>query len=422
MPRRSRVVTALVLVLTAGALALPAFAHAAGVRFEDDDLRLSYAGAWRSVWMFNASGLSYRVADKPGSTVTATFEGDHASLIGRFGPDRGKLRVLVDGAAVADVDTYNPQRTSQATLWDSGALSAGTHTIAVEALDAKNAAATGSSVVVDAFEINGTPVQGPVPETTIEDSSDQLSRIGSWWVSKRGGASYGRAWRTKSKGASISVRFDGSGVTWFGRKDPEGGLAEVLLDGKRVAKVTQYREAVAEHVAGYSISGLSAGTHTLTVRALGRKGAGGGKKVDVDGFLVNGSPVKAYTPSPFKYKWKRYIVIDKSEFRLYWVKNGILVKTYPVALGRVGMTTPSRVWRVGIKYKTDPRGVYGPRKMRLFKRVNGRFVFTAYGIHGTNQEWVIGTRASHGCIRMYNKDVRELWKQVPVGTIVVTRD
>ena len=35
--------------------------------------------------------------------------------------------------------------------------------------------------------------------------------------------------------------------------------------------------------------------------------------------------------------------------------------------------------------------------------------------------WVIGTMASHGCIRMYNKDVLELWPQVPFGTMVITR-
>ena len=32
----------------------------------------------------------------------------------------------------------------------------------------------------------------------------------------------------------------------------------------------------------------------------------------------------------------------------------------------------------------------------------------------------IGTMASHGCIRMYNRDVLELWPQVPIGTYVVT--
>jgi hypothetical protein len=114
------------------------------------------------------------------------------------------------------------------------------------------------------------------------------------------------------------------------------------------------------------------------------------------------------------------IIIDKSEYHLYWVKNQQLVKVYRVAHG-TDNRTPTRTWRILAKYKTDPHGVYGPRKMRLFKRVGRRWVFTAYGIHGTNQPWVIGTQASHGCIRMLNKDILQLWPQVPMGTYVITR-
>ncbi|MEN6429516.1 MAG: L,D-transpeptidase, partial [Coriobacteriales bacterium] len=125
------------------------------------------------------------------------------------------------------------------------------------------------------------------------------------------------------------------------------------------------------------------------------------------------------------YPAKTSIVIDKSEFRLYWVKDDVLIKRYPVALGREGMETPIAMWKINAKYITDPSSVYGPRKMRLFRRVGSgadvRYVYTAYAIHGTNQEWVIGTKASHGCIRMYNKDVLELYPQVPLGTLVQTR-
>ncbi len=39
-------------------------------------------------------------------------------------------------------------------------------------------------------------------------------------------------------------------------------------------------------------------------------------------------------------------------------------------------------------------------------------------IHGTPEEGLIGQPASHGCIRMYNRDVIELFEQVPVGTYV----
>ena len=39
-------------------------------------------------------------------------------------------------------------------------------------------------------------------------------------------------------------------------------------------------------------------------------------------------------------------------------------------------------------------------------------------IHGTNQEHLIGTAASHGCIRMRNADIIQLFEQVPAGTPV----
>ena len=41
-----------------------------------------------------------------------------------------------------------------------------------------------------------------------------------------------------------------------------------------------------------------------------------------------------------------------------------------------------------------------------------------YGIHGTNNPASIGTMASLGCVRMYNRDVEELFPQVSVGTTV----
>ena len=40
-------------------------------------------------------------------------------------------------------------------------------------------------------------------------------------------------------------------------------------------------------------------------------------------------------------------------------------------------------------------------------------------IHGTNAESVLGTPASHGCVRLGNEDVIEVYNDVPVGTEVV---
>src|SRR5262249_43682830 len=45
-----------------------------------------------------------------------------------------------------------------------------------------------------------------------------------------------------------------------------------------------------------------------------------------------------------------------------------------------------------------------------------------YRIHGTDAPWTIGEAVSKGCIRLYNEDVLDLYKRVPVGTrVTVTR-
>ena len=46
---------------------------------------------------------------------------------------------------------------------------------------------------------------------------------------------------------------------------------------------------------------------------------------------------------------------------------------------------------------------------------------TEYAIHGTNQPSSIGHFVSHGCIRMFNEDVTDLFGRVSVGTPVVVQ-
>jgi hypothetical protein len=60
----------------------------------------------------------------------------------------------------------------------------------------------------------------------------------------------------------------------------------------------------------------------------------------------------------------------------------------------------------------NPGGPFGTRWMKLNVPWGG------YGIHGTDNPSSIGTAASHGCVRMYNEDVNELYDIVPLGTPV----
>ena len=104
------------------------------------------------------------------------------------------------------------------------------------------------------------------------------------------------------------------------------------------------------------------------------------------------------------------------------------LKTYPVAVGREGWSSPIGEHRVlqAIKYPAwqnpftgdvipskDPENPLGDRWIGFW--TDGK---DWSGFHGTPNRSSVGTAASHGCIRMYNEDVRELFSQVKVGTIV----
>lgn len=397
------------------------------IRMQDDDLSVRFGGTWTSKWRWGSSGQTDRVSPRTGAYALASFEGTGVAFVSRRGPDMGKARIYIDGVATATVDLYASSLQKSCVVWRAPDLTNGVHSIKVVVLGTKRAASRGAYVVVDAYEVTGAKRAAPLPGSLVNNGNSKLVRIGSWWASSRTAAFGGSSWRSRTKGSSVTIRFKGTGFTWVGRKDAQSGKAEILLDGRSVGVVSQFATVGAERRVAWSATGLPDGVHNITVRTLGVDGTSGGdSRIDVDGFFINGTLLQAYRPTPFKYPWRTYIVIDKSQFRLYWVKNGLLIKAYPIAHGKANTPTPSRVWRIDSKYYTDPSSVYGPRKMRLYKQVatsNGyRYEYTRYAIHGTNEPWVIGTQASHGCIRMYNRDVLELWPQVPLGTMVVTRD
>ena len=69
-----------------------------------------------------------------------------------LGPDRGKATITLDGQVVATVDLYAPTAQPARVVWStSGLKTTTTHTIKVTALNAKNAASTGTRVDYDAI-------------------------------------------------------------------------------------------------------------------------------------------------------------------------------------------------------------------------------------------------------------------------------
>ncbi|PIE83721.1 MAG: hypothetical protein CSA09_00330 [Candidatus Contendobacter odensis] len=130
-------------------------------------------------------------------------------------------------------------------------------------------------------------------------------------------------------------------------------------------------------------------------------------------------------------------VLNISEMRLYYYpKNGSQVYTYPVSIGRMDWKTPQGktsiiaktvdpVWRPPASIKAEhaadgdplpdvvPAGPNNP-----LGRYAMRLGVPGYLIHSTNKPYGIGMRVTHGCVRMYPENIKQLFGMIPVGTPV----
>ncbi len=151
---------------------------------------------------------------------------------------------------------------------------------------------------------------------------------------------------------------------------------------------------------------------------------------------MKGSRVKL----PLKWILPRYdkgvdIYINLAEMRLYrfYPQGGrTLVSSYPIGVGIDGYDTPLGDFRVSDRL-VKPNW-YVPKGLRKLNPELPRIVLpgddnplgeyaiklsdSSYFIHGTNKPDGIGMRVSHGCIRLYPEDIKELFSIVRRGTSV----
>ena len=106
------------------------------------------------------------------------------------------------------------------------------------------------------------------------------------------------------------------------------------------------------------------------------------------------------------------IIVSLGKRQLYLLENNKVIRGFPIGVGKMLTKTPSGTFRI-INKAPNPGGPFGVMWMGLN--------LPHYGIHGTNDPSSIGKEVSKGCIRMYNQDVLELSRIVPVGTIVTIR-
>jgi hypothetical protein len=115
----------------------------------------------------------------------------------------------------------------------------------------------------------------------------------------------------------------------------------------------------------------------------------------------------------------RRMVVSIPDRKLALLEDGRLVKVYPVAVGAEVSPSPSgefqivqrlenpTYYRPGVVIGPGPDNPLGTRWMGLDLK--------GFGIHGTNQPTSVGKNASHGCIRLRNRDIEDLFARVRVG-------
>ena len=152
---------------------------------------------------------------------------------------------------------------------------------------------------------------------------------------------------------------------------------------------------------------------------------GGAETVAGDDFDWSAVPVEIKLGPP-PDTIENGVYVSKGNHTVTLFDDGELVTQYPCAAGRDGCT-PEGTFTVNMKLvdpvwywkgEAIPPGPENGLGSRFIGITNDEHP-KGYGLHGTNEPGSIGRDASHGCVRMHNDDVEELFEMVEYGDTVI---
>jgi hypothetical protein len=256
---------------------IDAIEAAMATRFEDTSPSATYTAGWIQDSTSRAwSGSTAAISATAGVRATFAFTGTSVSWVGFRGPQTGIARVFLDGAFVAEVDTFSTTEEVRNVVFKATGLADAGHALTLEVTGLKNAASTNVFIVVDAFDV-------PAPTVTRFQETDPSMTYAVGW--NQGGTS--RAWSggttafSTTAGARATLTFTGTSVSWIGLRGPQTGIARVFLDGAFVAEVDTFSATEEVQAALFTVGGLADANHTLTIEVTGLKNA-----ASTDTFIV----------------------------------------------------------------------------------------------------------------------------------------
>lgn len=138
--------------------------------------------------------------------------------------------------------------------------------------------------------------------------------------------------------------------------------------------------------------------------------------------LVLGRPCLSQTNVNDKPGSTRLVIVSVPDRELAVLENGSVVATFRVAVGATDTPSPTGKFQIinrisnptyyhpGTVIPGSKNNPIGTRWVGLSKK--------GYGIHGTNAPKSVGRAASHGCIRLRNRDMEQLFTMLRVGDAV----
>ena len=286
----------------------PASLPTAGMRVEESNPAVSMTGTWtKSDSSKGWSGGSAVQANTAGATVSVSFVGTSVRWIGSRGRAMGIAQVSVDSGPVREVDLFaRPSDEIHTPIFTVYDLGPGQHKLTITVTGRQNSQAEGNVVVVDAFDIQ--------PDFTVshwQDTNPDLKYTGAWTKSSEQFAWSGSgvsnlpelpvtAQGTQNAGDTLSVPFRGTGISWIGYRGPDAGIANVAIDGGTPTQVDLYAPAATYQPVVFTKTGMTDGSHTLTITATGQKNASSSAArvvVDALDVMTPGRRYEDYDPS-----------------------------------------------------------------------------------------------------------------------------
>ena len=188
---------------------------------------------------------------------------------------------------------YSSSGQAQVALFTVAGLSSGSHTLTIEVTGTKNTSAQSSWIWVDAFESTSDSTSGGTGGggstgggstgggtgttastfTRVEQNNSAVAYTGTWYGNGMSVHSGGTAVLALDQGSRASFAFNGTAAKWIGYMDPWSGIANVYVDGVLKAQVDMYSSSAQARAVLFTITGLTSGSHTLTIEVSGSKNA-----------------------------------------------------------------------------------------------------------------------------------------------------